>query len=459
MGTLGSRPSNNDGIESSTVEEILLLALKGMLKTLYAKWMYAWETRLTTRDTNRVIRPLEWGFDWLEDWIASHGLRGADELAACGPEQLKAATFALNESIISGSAEFFGYRTPTDFRLEERHPLLYPTNVRPETLRQDASLKQRAATGILPKAQFLRFTSPVRTPYPENDQVNARWYPAPQKNLHARRSPKQAIVVMPQWNADAFSHNALCRLFNRFGIPALRLSKPFHDVRRPAELERSDYAVSSNIGRTIAACRQAVVDVRCCLDWLEQQGYEQFGVLGTSLGSCYAFIAGAHDPRLQVNVFNHASLWMGDVVWTGQSTRHIRAACEAAGLTQHDLRAFWSGVSPMSYMDEFAGAHADGTVLRRSPQWPKKRVRVIYAPYDLTFLREYSEAVLHEFSIRGMAYDTKVLPCGHYTTGETPYKFLDGWYLGAFVYNSFKALAREWNTPGAGETNRAQAAS
>ena len=56
---------------------------------------------------------------------------------------------------------------------------------------------------------------------------------------------------MPQWNADAFSHNALCSLFNRFGISCLRLSKPYHDIRRPAELERSDYAVSANVGRTI----------------------------------------------------------------------------------------------------------------------------------------------------------------------------------------------------------------
>ena len=68
------------------------------------------------------------------------------------------------------------------------------------------------------------------------------------------RKPRQAMIVMPQWNADAFSHNALCTLFNKFGISCLRLSKPYHDVRRPAELERSDYAVSSNVGRTISAC-------------------------------------------------------------------------------------------------------------------------------------------------------------------------------------------------------------
>jgi hypothetical protein len=278
----------------------------------------------------------------------------------------------------------------------------------------------------LKTAQFLRFTSPVRTPYPENDLVNARWYPAPEEKMAGK--PKQAIIVMPQWNADAFSHNALCALFNRFGISALRLSKPYHDIRRPAELERSDYAVSSNIGRTISACRQAVIDIRCCLDWLEEQGYEQFGILGTSLGSCYAFIASAHDSRIRVNAFNHASTAFGDVVWTGQSTRHIRQAFEEAGLTQLLLRELFGATSPVNYMRRFA-AHA-------------KKVLVVHAKYDLTFLPEYSIQVLQSFSELGIDYVSKVLPCGHYTTGETPYKFIDGWYLGSFVYSAFRDLPR-----------------
>ena len=232
---------------------------------------------------------------------------------------------------------------------------------------------------------------------------------------------------MPQWNADAFSHNALCEIFNRFGISCLRLSKPYHDIRRPAELERSDYAVSANIGRTMSACRQAVVDIRSCLDWLEQQGYEQFGVLGTSLGSCYGFIAAAHDPRIQVCAFNHASTWFGDVVWTGQSTRHIRAAFEQAGLTQDSLREVFRGVSPMAYMERFAAN-------------PRK-VLVVHAKYDLTFLEEFSQDVLNNFDRFHIDYVSRVLPCGHYTTGETPYKYIDAWYLGAFVHKAFKTLA------------------
>ena len=35
------------------------------------------------------------------------------------------------------------------------------------------------------------------------------------------------------------------------------------------------------------------------------------------------------------------------------------------------------------------------------------------------------------------------MPCGHYTTGETPFKYMDGWHLGWFVYRAFKALREE----------------
>jgi dienelactone hydrolase len=289
-------------------------------------------------------------------------------------------------------------------------------------------MKRDAQTGKLTPAQFLRFTSPVKTPYLENDTVNARWYPTPTAKQQPGR-PKQAIIVMPQWNADAISHNALCSLFNRFGISALRLSKPYHDIRRPAELERSDYAMSANIGRTISSCRQAVADIRGCVDWLETQGYTQFGVLGTSLGSCYGFIAAAHDPRLRICAFNHASTWFGDVVWEGQSTRHVRAGFEQAGLTQDEVRQLFLAISPMAYMDRFAA----------NP----RRSLVVHATYDLTFPLHLSLDVLSNFRQRGVDFVSKVLPCGHYTTGETPFKYLDGWYLGSFVYQAFRQLAAE----------------
>jgi len=193
-------------------------------------------------------------------------------------------------------------------------------------------------------------------------------------------------------------------------------------VRKPAEIERADYAVSSNIARTIDACRQAIADVRSCLDWLEDRGYRRLGIVGTSLGSCYAFIASAHDQRLKVNVFNHASTYFADVVWTGQSTRHIRAGIES-DIDLGRLRKAWLVISPASYFDKFAA-------------YPKKSL-LVYGAYDLTFPPELSREIIAAFRRRNLDYKVAVLPCGHYTSGETPFKFLDAWHMATFLEGAF----------------------
>jgi len=367
----------------------------------YAQWMYDWEHRLTSVDNNRVVRPLEWGLEFSRDWPCRNG-------TAPGKDVEDPAKFLIefNRRIVASSDEFFSYKTPTDFRLETREVKVFSTREVPDP-KLEAKVKGTFA-------EFLRFTAPVKTPYPENNLANARWFPA---------KGRRAIVLLPHWNADAIAYVSLCKLLNMLGISVLRLTMPYHDIRMPAEISRADYAVSANIGRTLDAVRQGVVDVRCCLDWLEQQGYDKLGIVGTSLGSCYAFIAAAHDPRIHVAAFNHASTYVADVVWHGQSTRHIRQGMESQ-VTLETLRQSWLAVSPMAYFDKFS-------------RWPRKSL-IIYAKYDLTFLPELSQDVVTEFEHYGLNHKVVVLPCGHYTMGEAPYNYLDGWHLASFLRTAFE---------------------
>ncbi len=367
----------------------------------YAQWMYDWEHRLTSVDNNRVVRPLEWGVEWARDWPCRNGWRPGQI-----PDDPEKFFVEWNRRIVVDSDTFYAYDRPDDYRLEHREVQVFSTREVPD-LKLEAKVKRTSA-------DFLRFTSPVRTPYPANDLVNARWFPA---------RGRRAVILLPHWNSDAIAYVSLCRVLNLLGIAVLRLSMPYHDIRMPAEIQRADYAVSANIGRTLHAVRQGVVDVRCCLDWLEQQGYSQFGIVGTSLGSCYAFIAAAHDPRIRVAAFNHASTYVADVVWRGQSTRHIRKALEA-DIDLDRLRRMWLAVSPMSYFDRFS-------------RWPRKSL-IIYAKYDLTFLPDLSRQVVDEFERHELNHKVVVLPCGHYTMGEAPYKYMDGWQLASFLRTAFE---------------------
>ena len=52
------------------------------------------------------------------------------------------------------------------------------------------------------------------------------------------------------WNAGFAQHGALCRMFQKLGISALRLSLPYHDHRMPAELHRAVETLQE-IGRQV----------------------------------------------------------------------------------------------------------------------------------------------------------------------------------------------------------------
>src|SRR6201995_3773977 len=72
----------------------------------------------------------------------------------------------------------------------------------------------------------------------DHSTVAFRWFPA---------EGNRAVIVLPHWNANGIAYKALGPIMNRFGISMLRMSKPSHDIRRPQEIARSDYAVSPNI--------------------------------------------------------------------------------------------------------------------------------------------------------------------------------------------------------------------
>ena len=131
----------------------------------YAQWMYDWETRLTRVDNNRVVRPLDWGLDWTHAWPGRNGGPKSH-----GSPDLLDYFSRSNDRIIADSDNFYSYTKPSDFRLERREVQVFSTREVPD-LRLEEKVKGT-------HADFLRFTSPVVTPFPENNLVNARWFPA-----------------------------------------------------------------------------------------------------------------------------------------------------------------------------------------------------------------------------------------------------------------------------------------
>ncbi|MGE5486188.1 MAG: hypothetical protein ACM3ZB_00030, partial [bacterium] len=145
----------------------------------YARWIDRQENRLASRDNDRVVRPFEWGLEWLG-------------LGTAAPDPARAISEAARGWLADSDA-FFGYAPVADYKLD---------------------------------AGNLTFTSPLASPFPENNCVRAAYFPA-------AGADGRAVLVLPQWNADEQGHISLCKLLNRFNIAALRMTLPYHGRRMP----------------------------------------------------------------------------------------------------------------------------------------------------------------------------------------------------------------------------------
>jgi len=191
-----------------------------------------WETQLTRVDNNRIV-------------VRSIGPRLDAQLA--GPQRRSAGQTSgdllkyfssFNDHIIQDSDNFYSYKKPTDFRLEHREVQVFSTREAPTR-----AWKKKSAV-----------------PTPTFSASPRRWQ---------RLFPK----IIWSTRAGSLPAGAAPSCFYPTGMPMRFLTThcagaeldghcspapvmPYHDIRRPAEIDRADYAVSANIGRTLDSVRQ-----------------------------------------------------------------------------------------------------------------------------------------------------------------------------------------------------------
>jgi fermentation-respiration switch protein FrsA (DUF1100 family) len=199
------------------------------------------------------------------------------------------------------------------------------------------------------------------------------------------------------------------------------MSPPYHDRRAIPGHPRADHLISADIGLTLQANRQAVVDARRTVRWLESQGYSPVGILGTSIGSSIAFITMCHEPALQAGAFLHVATYFGDVVANGLTTMNVWESL-GAKISPEEARHYWSPISPFPYLSKLEGAG--------------KKIFTVSGSYDPTFWPEFTNSFLDAARGRGVEIKSLLLPCGHYSLGTAPFKYIAGYRFGTFLARS-----------------------
>ena len=381
-----------------------------------------YEHRRWTTDDNRRVMPFDWGLEHI----------GGD------PNTADPAAYVREYSkwAIEHSREWYAVTPATDYSLD--------------------------AEGVL------TFTSSIRSAWPENNKVHAQFFPAGKKgasgeipdwgaaavangdrngasakngashgaahgtgraasNASANGNgfvARPAVVLLPNWNAKWHGQRGLCEWLQRIGVSVLRLSLPYHDRRMARGHERADQLVGPNIGLTLQANRQAVQDTRRCLRWLEQQGFNRLGILGTSIGSSVGYITLVHDDALRAGGFFHVSTHFADVVSRGMTTTHVWEGLRGH-VTVDELREFWAPVSPMPYVERGMGAG--------------KNAFMVYGKYDPTFLPELTEQMLAALRANDATPRTLELHCGHYSLELAPFSHIAGYRMLTYLRSTLRS--------------------
>jgi hypothetical protein len=334
------------------------------------RYMHRRERHFAMLNDNRIVREFSWGLEYIG--------------APASGEDPRQVFQAYTKEVLADSDQFFFAPDVKDYELD---------------------------------GDDLRWTSGIETFSAENNTVRARFFP------HAENK-RSAVLVLPHWNAREGSYFDLCKMFNRVGFSALRLTLPYHEERMPPELERADYMVAPNVGQTLQSLRQAVVDTRAAVEWLKRQGFEKVGLVGTSIGSCVGFFAFAHDRSIDAAVFNHVSGYVADVVWQGLSTYHVKEGLKN-NVSLDELREYWLPISPLAYMKKLAAM-------------PPRPQRYIYTLYDLTFPLDLSRDTIRALREHRIEHSEVAIPCGHYTLGEKPWVYIDGYKIVSFLRKNLK---------------------
>ena len=203
-----------------------------------------------------------------------------------------------------------------------------------------------------------RFTSPLATPWPENNTVRGRLFPC---GANWRQQP--TVVLLHGWNGElqfATHFPYWARKLRQVGVNAAMIELPYHGRRRPRDPGAVTNFISGDVLRVLEATRQSLADVRALVAWLAGQGCPLVGVWGVSLGAWLSGLLACVEPRLQFAVL------LAPVADLERAVREL-AFCEPI---RHSLRS-----TPLSVSAFNLTAH--------QPKLPADRILILKSEHDL----------------------------------------------------------------------------
>ena len=208
-----------------------------------------------------------------------------------------------------------------------------------------------AQTGGDIKVTRVTYPSPVVTPYPVNNIVTGYFF---KPNTPG---PYPVMLVEHEWlPVNLTNEFVLCATLARAGVAAFLVVQPYSYIRRILPRVEDVELLSGNPQQTVEAVRQAVLDNRRALDWLQTRpdiDPNKMGVAGISLGGILAPLIAGVDHRAKVLVTIVGGGDVSDLVYDSFITYGLRPSLLYHGVTFDSLKLAYTNIEPTNWLQGF----------------------------------------------------------------------------------------------------------
>ena len=166
---------------------------------------------------------------------------------------------------------------------------------------------------------IVRWPSPVKTPFPENNIAHAEFFPS-------AKGPDAPTVFLLHslMSASRAGYRRWALRFNEKGWNACFVNLPYHYSRSPRGYLNGELAITPDLLRNAEALRQSVIELRQLMGALRRRGCREFGVLATSYGAWIGALLATVERDFRFVALMSPIVNLEHAIWQSPAANFIR---------------------------------------------------------------------------------------------------------------------------------------
>lgn len=194
------------------------------------------------------------------------------------------------------------------------------------------------------------FPSAYVSPHEVNNEVPVRAFIP-----NSPEGKKPVVLILHYWGArDIKVERSMADQLAQRGMASMIITLPYHLSRAPQGTRSGELAIQADPEILRATMKQAALDVKRAVDFIEAQAEfdsSRIGIVGTSLGALVSALSYGVEPRITHAAFVLGGGDLAEIVWSSSLVVEARDSLRRQGYTFERLRAELTSVEPLTYLE------------------------------------------------------------------------------------------------------------